>query len=111
MTAPLSIERQNRIAAYLLLACSVLIAASAFARFLERGGAVQPHGVAALARASIPGLTILLFGTIFLMNQPVAQEADPETLPWLQRPRLRRRIAYAYFALGGALILISLWGA
>jgi hypothetical protein len=104
---PPSIERQNRMAAFLLLACSILIAASAFARFLEGGAPPQPHGIGALGRAMIPGLTIFLFGTIFLMNQPASGETDPETLPRLQRPSLRRRIAFAYFALGAALILVN----
>jgi hypothetical protein len=107
-----STDRQNRVAAILIVGGSLLVAAAAVASLLS-GGTTMPHAahrdLAGIARAVVPGSSIFLLGCVFLINRPQTGEAAPETLPWLQRPRIRRRLAYAYFALSAALILLNLY--
>lgn len=99
---------QNQLASILIIGGTLLVAAAAIAELVE--GAVSPHrSFGGIARAIVPGASMFLWGSLFLATPATSAEAAPETLPWLQRPRVRRRIAFGYFALGAALILFNLY--
>ncbi|HEX5183114.1 MAG TPA: hypothetical protein VFW19_08180 [Allosphingosinicella sp.] len=112
METPSSIERQNRIVAFLIVGGTLLLAAGALAELVYRGTAAPHEGrytLGDIGRILIPGLNVFLLGGIFLINRAGAGDAAPETLPWLQRPHIRRRLACVYFALGAALIFLSVY--
>lgn len=110
--APSAIRRQQ-IASLAIIGGTLLLLAATIAQLIDPGTRSEAHrNLADLGRAVTTGICILLYGTIFLISRPSLDDLDPQTLPWLQRPVVRRRIAYIYFALGAALIVINLvWGA
>lgn len=113
MTAqPLSpMERRNRLTGLLVIGGTLLVAAAALAKLVYAGtasGHEMHRNLAGVAGAVLPGATLFLLGCSFLIDPPGIEGAAPETLPWLQRPRVRRRLAYVYFALAAALILLVL---
>ena len=103
-------ERGNQVASLLMVGGTLLVAAAAVADIVY--GADSPYAAhrnpGDVGRALFPGLIVLLFGTTFLTTPPSIADADPQSLPWLQRPRIRRGFAYAYFALAAALIVVGL---
>ncbi|HEY1607398.1 MAG TPA: hypothetical protein VGF77_17565 [Allosphingosinicella sp.] len=107
-----SAGHRNKMAGILIVAGSLIIAAAAVAELVYRGTAAPHQGhynLADVGRAIIPGMGIFLFGCVFLIDRPGIEDFAPETLPWLQRPRVRRRFAIAYFALGAVIVFISVY--